>query len=167
MATIHFSSGKTREISVRNFENFPIQMQQRGIRLMKDVNEERSLLIPVNSNTMEFIEEIHKPVEKVEVVEEVVEEVDELVAMREELKAATSEVEAKEDKEEKQKRLETELYRRSNCTHKPEDQEIYTSEGKSGKRYFPVCKSCGLKQRYVKADSLSDEQKANAKIWVD
>ena len=33
------------------------------------------------------------------------------------------------------------------------------------KRFFPVCKKCGIRQRYVKAADLTDEQKENAKVW--
>ncbi len=33
------------------------------------------------------------------------------------------------------------------------------------RRYFPVCSFCGLRQKYVKADTLSDEQKENAKFY--
>jgi hypothetical protein len=33
------------------------------------------------------------------------------------------------------------------------------------RRYFPVCVKCGMRERYVKAESLTDDEKLNAKVW--
>ena len=73
--------------------------------------------------------------------------------------------------EERKEELLAEMKEKSECKH--EDTEIYFQEVKTGtkndqkmaRRYFPVCNFCGLRERYVKAASLSDEEKANAKQW--
>ncbi|NIW13139.1 MAG: hypothetical protein GWN31_04235 [Candidatus Thorarchaeota archaeon] len=72
--------------------------------------------------------------------------------------------------EREQQRLE-QMKRLSSCEH-PEH-KIYYSESLTGRskkpvrRYFPVCNQCGLKERFVKADSLPDEVKEAADMWTD
>jgi hypothetical protein len=62
-----------------------------------------------------------------------------------------------------------EMKAKSSCTH--EDQVIHyqnvsTKSGES-KRYFPVCDFCGQRLRFIKADSLTEEQKAEAVLWTE
>ena len=75
------------------------------------------------------------------------------------------EVTEKEDPEEKNKRIMDEMMAKSNCTHT--NTAIYRQDTAKGSRYFPVCTFCGKRERYVKADSLTDDQKANSTLWVD
>lgn len=57
----------------------------------------------------------------------------------------------------------------SECPH--EEHEIFYRESTVGrnrkpiKRYFPVCKKCGLVEKFVKSDSLPDEVKEAAKLY--
>lgn len=73
--------------------------------------------------------------------------------------------------EEKKEAILKEMKEMSECAHESHDiyfQEIMVGKGanrKAQKRYFPVCAKCGVRERYVKADSLSDDDKANAKLW--
>lgn len=164
-ATIHFSSSKTQTISVEKFLNFPVELNKRGVKTMRDDNDERQLLIPLNSNTIEFIECLYEEIEE-EVKPEPTEEeiLKEIAAEAEEAKA---EVESKKDLEEKRKDAEREFMEKANCTHPAEKQEIWKKLTGNGVRYMPVCSTCGKRERYVKADSLPDEVKANAKILED
>ena len=162
-ATIHFSSGKTQEIAVEKFRNFPVELNKRGVKTMRDDNEDRQLLIPLNSNTIEFIECIY-----IEVEEEVVPEPtqDEILAMiQQEAKEMKESVDSKKDLEEKREEAEADFMKRANCTHTNLD--IFKKVQANGVRYMPVCADCGKRERYVKADSLSDAQKENAKILED
>jgi hypothetical protein len=57
----------------------------------------------------------------------------------------------------------------SECKH--EEHEIYYQDSSTGRgrkpirRYFPVCAKCGLREKYVKSDSLPDEVKEAAKPY--
>lgn len=168
-ATIHFSSGKTREIGIKEFNALPVKLNARGIRTMVDRDDERTLMIPLNSSTIEFIEQITEQVKEPEVVVEelVTDKTDELKTMKEELEASMKEVEAKKDVEEKEEDQMKLMMQKSNCTHPEETMVIYRHDTAKGSRYFPVCSFCGKRERYVKADSLSDEVKEAAKIWED
>jgi hypothetical protein len=164
---IHFTSGKTQEIETGRFDKFVVELKQRGIRLMIDANDERRVIIPLNSNTIEFVEE---RIEKAEVVEEpeVEEELDEIAELKQikkEAKAAQDEVESKKDIEEKREEAMQELMAKSSCTHT--DTTLFRHDTAKGSRYFPVCTFCGKRERYVKADSLTDDQRENAQLWKD
>ncbi len=50
----------------------------------------------------------------------------------------------------------------SNCKH--ENSTIYKRETKTGVKYFPVCDVCARPGRFVKADTLTDEQKNDAQL---
>jgi len=176
MINIHFASGKSREIDETEFSKLPIKLQQRGIRIM--IANEGRLMIPLNSNTIEFIEESEDEIGNVKEIiegsgeiEEVIEPeetavtVDELKGMVEELKQVQIEVDAKKDIEQKQHEAMEEILAKSSCTH--DNLDIYKQATSKGERYFPVCSFCGKRERYIKADSLSDEQKETAKIWKD
>ena len=65
-----------------------------------------------------------------------------------------------------------EMKRLSSCVHEDADDVVYyqhTSVGKDkrpAKRYFHVCANCGVRKgKYVKASSLDDDIKENAKYW--
>jgi hypothetical protein len=57
----------------------------------------------------------------------------------------------------------------SSCKHKEYD--MYYSESLMGRnkkptrRYFPVCKKCGIREKYVKTDAIPDEVKVAAKLY--
>lgn len=164
---IHFISGKTQEIETGRFDKFVVELKQRGIRLMVDANDERRVIIPLNSNTIEFVEErIDKPevVEEPEVTEEI-DEVAELEKIKAEAEAAQAEVESKKDIEEQREDAMKELMAKSNCAHV--ETTLFRHDTAKGSRYFPVCSFCGKRERYVKADSLTDEERENAQLWKD
>lgn len=152
---IHMVSGKTWKISDREMANIAPKMQAGGVRLYRISNG----FVPLNSNTMEFIERIDDE-PKVEPVQEM-QESDKFPTPKE-----TNE-EPKESDEQKAQRQMDMIMAKSNCKHEAEKLEIYTKQTTKGARYFPVCSFCGKRERYVKADSLTDEQKSNAKVWSD
>lgn len=167
--TIHFSSGKTQEVSTGRLDKFIMELKARGIKLMLDKNEKRNLLIPLNSNTIEFvIDTIEAPVEEPTPVAPIVTEAQEVQQLQEiltEAKKAKAEVESKKDVEEKRDDAMAELMAKSACTH--ENTRIFRHDTTKGSRYFPVCTFCGKRERYVKADSLSEETRENATLWED
>ena len=62
-----------------------------------------------------------------------------------------------------------EMKAKSSCQHDVQVihyQNVSTKSGES-KRYFPVCDFCGQRLRYVKADSLTEDQKAEAVLWTE
>jgi hypothetical protein len=167
MATIHFSSGKTRDIDSGKLDKFVIDLKGRGIKMMVNRGEECTLIVPLNSNTMEFIEEFHEPV----IIDETIEESDEpaptLDELAEAIIEAKADVDSKKDKEELEKEKLDEMMAKSSCLHPAEGMITYRHDTKKGSRFFPVCSFCGKRERYVKADTLSDEEKGAAKIWED
>lgn len=166
--TIHFVSGKTREIDTNKLDKFIIDLKGRGMSLMINRDEEHTLIIPLNSNTMEFIEDIHEPVEESESpIDESDEELPSLEDMKKDLEDAVKDMEKKKDPEEKQEDAMKELLAKSNCKHPENLMKIYKQVTSKGSRYFPICTFCGKRERYVKADSLSDEVKEAAPIWED
>jgi hypothetical protein len=170
MIKIHFVSGKVKELD-QPWDKFPQKLNFGGLRLLKG---NKNLLIPLNSNTIEYVEyeedEIEETIESEPVAsdEPVAEPTDEP-----EVEATVPEPE-KETPQEAQDRMLAEMMEKSNChknKHEGQDMEIYyqeTTVGKgktAAKRYFPVCSFCGVRERYVKASDLTDEQKENAKVW--
>jgi len=163
---IHFGSGKIQEVFLSTeFEinKFVERLKGQGIRLMRDLNDERILLIPLNSTTLEFIEipvltpVVEKPVVKTED--------EELTEMAEEMEKEATELDKMKDIEEKREEALKEIEAKSACIHK--NTRLYMQETKSGPRYFPVCADCGFRMRYVKTASLSDTEITNATTWED
>lgn len=187
MIKIHFVSGKVKELD-QPWDKFPQKLNFGGLRLLKGHN---NLLIPLNSTTIEFVEYEEDEVEeypRIKVSEVTTSESrpeypedkpvasDELVgepADESTMEPVLPEPE-KETPQETQDRMLAEMMEKSNChknKHEGQDMIIYyqeTSVGKSktpARRYFPVCSFCGVRERYVKASDLTDEQKENAKVW--
>jgi hypothetical protein len=168
MVRIHFGSGKTQDLPGTKLDKMVPMLQQRGLRLMKTVDKDtdKVLVIPLNSSTIEFLEDILEEEPKPEPEpEKTVEE--QLQEMKTELEEAVEEVESKKDVEEKRQDIENEFLARANCTHPKELEEVYVQTTAKGTKYFPVCSFCGKRGRYVSKVKLTDEQKANAKPWSD
>lgn len=165
MIKIHFLSGKEIELD-QPWDKFPQKLTFGGLRLLKaGMNK----LVPLNSSTIEFVEYVpDAPVQEAPEVEAPVKEPEP------EKQEPKPESEKPETAQEKNDRLIGEMMAKSNChKNKHEGQELDwyyqdVSVGKSkakARRYFPVCTFCGVRERYVKVDSLTDEQKENAKQW--
>lgn len=73
---------------------------------------------------------------------------------------------------EQEEEIMRQIWAKSNCTH-PEDQQqiaykMTTVKGGGAiKRYFPTCKFCGQRFRYIKKDDLTEEQIENAVEWQE
>jgi hypothetical protein len=136
------------------------KMQLGGLRLFK---ADRDTLIPLNSNTIAMIKNIPEEIEEVVEPEVVVEE--EIVEEEPEVEEKPLSIQEKKDK------ILAEMKEKSECKHDNHDyyyQEIVSGpsgDRKTQKRYFPVCSFCGVRERYVAAAKLSDDQKDNAKLW--
>ncbi len=124
-------------------------------------------LIPLNSQTIALIEDTtiyeEVPEEHEETVEKLIEE------------EKVEEIQEDEEKplsvEEKKEKILAEMAEKQACTH--ENRSIHYQEIMSGprnnrqvqKRYFPVCDFCGVRERYVAASKLSEDEIANAIKW--
>jgi hypothetical protein len=163
MSIIRFTveNGHTYEVDA-DWNRLIPNLQTRGIRVFRPIP---GVLIPVDKIIL--IEDITPPAEEV-IIEPKVTEDAEIVEDQTE-QADTSEPEL--SIEERKEQILKEMAEKSACVH--ENHDIYVQEIMSGprnnrkaqKRYFPVCSFCGVRERYVKADTLTDEEKANAKIW--
>ena len=122
--------------------------------------------------------------DKIAVVEDTTDyeerEAEEVAAILEEVKeteaAIEDDVQVEEPKKEKiltaqqkaEKQLEL-MKELSECPH--EEHLIYYQESTAGKnrkpikRYFPVCKKCGVREKFLKSSLLPDEVKDAAKLW--
>lgn len=165
MPRIHFLSGKVMDITMHEYTKIMPKMKNGGIRFY---DTRRGDLIPLNSTTIEMITKGDMPAPLDEVVEPVEYKMPD---SQETMKYATTieptPEEVSEGDEAKAQRLMDEMLAKSNCNH-PEDKAIiYKKETSKGVRYFPVCSFCGKRERYVKAESLTDEQKLSAKVWAD
>jgi hypothetical protein len=157
--TIHFTSGKTLDITEREFNNIAPKLKNGGIRL---VMTSKGDFIPLNSNTMEYIE--HTKEEPNGIPEQPVrQDGEEINAGRpnDEEKPAQIEETPKEEVQEKsiQERKEdalAELMEKSNCKHEPEKMVLHVQHTAKGVRYFPVCGFCGKRERYVSEKKIID-----------
>jgi len=180
MNTIHMVDGSTIDMPEARFMKFIQMLTHRGI---KSVRFDKTILIVSQSNIIRIEigesdgQESDKPVVVSEVVEgPEVEEGDATDSREDEPKPE----ERPEGQDKKAERILKEMIEKSNCSndanHLGHEQIIHkqqvTMKRKGSKahitstRFFPVCSFCGLKQRYVKADSLSEDQKDNAKLWT-
>jgi hypothetical protein len=131
------------------------------------------VLIPLNSHTIERIEEnIDEEPEVEEPTEEdlAFEPTDDKPTEREPEPPVELTEEKPKSAQEKQEEMLAYMKEMSSCTH--ENYEYYYSESMVGRskkpvrRYFPVCAKCGVREKFVKAETLTDEEKSNAKEWV-
>ena len=178
MNTAHMIDGSTIEIPEHRFMKFIQMLTHRGI---KSVRFDDTILIVSQSNIIriELGEEEDGDVKEEVVVPEVVEGTESGEGDATEGGEVEPEPEKEENPQERTNRILAEMTAKSDCSnsedHLGHEQIIHyqdvamTKKGKPSlpsRRYFPVCSFCGLRQKYVKADSLTDEQKENAKLWT-
>lgn len=171
MVRFTFASGYTKDFDYDWLKVAP-KLLQGGLRLYAPY---KGVLIPLNSATIAIVEDLSvaEPEEEIDIEIDFGDEAD----AEEEIEAEVAHEEEKMEEnpksiEEKKEELLAEMKRKSECKHEAHD--IYFQSMKTGpignqkmtRRYFPVCKECEVRERYVKADTLSDEQKANAIEWT-
>jgi len=169
MPRIHFTSGKVMDITEHEYDHIMPKMKNGGIRFYPT---KRGDLIPLNSMTMEIIT---KGLEPAELDPEAKDPVEYKMPDSNETMKYNKKVpeKAEEDKEpkltdqQKAEKAMADIIAKSNCTHPEETSQICVQETSKGPRYFPICTFCGFRGRYVKKDSLTDEQKTNAQVWAD
>ena len=158
MPKIYFTSGKTIEISGKEYSKMAPRMQASGVRLYRTSKGD---FIPLNSNTMELIE-LGEPEA---MPKEVAPSPEPMKPTKAEVEVMVEKVEKQETREDEQQRLLEEITAKSDCVH--EEKEIYKQSTTKGDRWFPVCTFCGKRDRFVKADSLTPAEKLNAKVWQE
>jgi hypothetical protein len=160
MVRIHFISGKELEFEYDWIKLAP-KFQHLGLRMFRTPGGQ---LVPANSPTIEYIE-----------IEETAEEIIAKEIKVEESPVIEAPVEEPAEKKEqsaheKAAEMLEEMKKLSSCPHEKYDYYYVNSTAgpnrKPVKRYFPVCANCGIREKFIKADSLTDEQKENAKVWV-
>jgi hypothetical protein len=173
MVRFTFASGTTHEFDY-NWNQLAPKLQLGGLRMFKPAP---GVLIPLNSNTISLIEEIEDELtrEEEELADKLTEKLIKEIPIAEAIEEVTAE-EAIEEKtplsmKEKKELILAEMKEKSECTHEVMTyyyQEIMTGpkgKQKSMKRYFPVCTKCGVRERYVKVDKLTDDEILNARVW--
>lgn len=170
---IHFSSGKTLEITEQEFQNISPKLNSRGIKTQRTKSGHQ---IPLNSMTMEYIEWVP------EVEDEHINPEPVLVAKKTEVgptEAPTS-TEVEPEKPKTNDEIVAEMTAKSNCKHETEKLNLYRQHTAKGIRYFPVCSFCGKRERYVSESKIvngdyagtpnekwTSEDVANAIDWIE
>jgi len=162
---IHFSSGKTLEITEAEFRVISPKLNGKGIKTQTTAAGHK---IPLNSMTMEYIEHVPEKEDKVINPEPVLAPVKLPTVMDQDKPKTNDEIVA-------------EMTAKSNCKHEPEKLELYRQHTAKGIRYFPVCSFCGKRERYVSESKIvkdeydsdnpnsrwTSEDVINAKDWID
>ena len=170
---IHFSSGKTLEITEAEFQIISPKLNNKGIKTQKTRSGH---LIPLNSMTMEFIEHVDEP-EESQATE--VNEMPTLPKPKVIAESPKAEPEAKDKPKTQDEKL-AEMLEKSNCKHEPEKMELFVQHTAKGIRYFPVCSFCGRREKYISERKVIDNgyvgtpnekwteaDLANALPWVE
>jgi hypothetical protein len=158
MIRFTFTSGKEQDFNY-NWEKLAPKLQFAGMRMFRP---KADVMIPLNSNTIALIENFPEETEEVTVVD---------LSEPEPVVEPEPEKEPKKSTEDERERVLNAMKELSECTH--EEREFYYQKVKSGPkgkqkeihRYFPVCVKCGVRERYVKTDSVTEEEQLNAKLW--
>ena len=173
---IHFSSGKTLEITELEFDNMPPKLNNKGIKTQKT---KTGHLIPLNSTTMEFIEHVPEaePNQVVAPLGLAPVEGDHIVDAQ---PVMIQDVQKEKPKEKTADEVLAEMTAKSNCKHEPEKMELYIQHTAKGIRYFPRCSFCGKRDRYVSESKIvkgdyvgtpnekwTEADIAHAKPWVE
>lgn len=162
MLKLYLSNGDVEYLEGYDAAKIGPRLTNLGIRVFRP---RADLLFPMNWEGVIKIEEIDDEVEEDETEieeEEIIEEEPEEEPEEKEEPKKKSAQERNEEALEEMKKL-------SDCQHPEWD--IFYTEGLVGKakkpvrRYFPVCRVCGLREKFVKTDKLPDEVKEAAKLW--
>jgi hypothetical protein len=176
---IYFASGKVEcaNMTEKECTQMTARMMGSGVRFY-DMRDGR--WIPLNSNTIELIDfEIRGLKSKSPVKEDPFSQ--DAIEGRQTVSLsapvpdyvnpqATFEAEqaaAPPTREEKAKDILAEIIDRSNCKHEQEKLCLMTVGSKKGQKFFYTCSYCGWRGRWVKAENLSEEEKANAKTHLE
>ena len=183
MNTLFLTDGSSMQIPESRFIKFMTMLTHRGI---KSVRFDNQVVIVSPSNLIRIELGVEDESDERETVEQVA--VPEVAQGTEDgegdaTESGKDEPVAEEKPEsiaDRKKRLRAEMIEKSNCapTHEGREQILHYQmvnaggsikkgkKGLPGKRFFNICSFCGLKQRFIKADTLTDENKENAVLWV-
>jgi hypothetical protein len=169
MLKIYFVTGKVIEIPDYDLNKLSGRLPHLGIRVWRPQPDK---VFPIGWDGVMFLEEVITDEEREEMKAAIIADEVPQEAIPEEPVIEEPEPEVKEKKKSAQEKADealAEMKRLSECQH--ENHHIYYDETlvgrarKPAKRYFPVCAECGVREKYVKADLLPEEVKANAKLW--
>lgn len=176
---IYFTSGKVEEFEIdeREYNAMINRLKDKGVRLLALPNGN---FVPLNSNTIELIDtggmnkRVVRPVEP-PTLEQQIETVKEEIAQTKETLAselgeqdrdnpsATQEQEPKVlSGVEKERKILEEITAKSNCTHQGDNLKLFSVSGKKGTRYYFLCTFCGYRSKFIKAESLTEDEKKTA-----
>jgi len=185
MNKLFLSDGTTLDLPEHRLQKFLVMLTHRGIKSVR-FGLDIVVISPSNLIRIELGEENerdskrskrkrNKRVAVPEVVERSEDGEGDATDSREDEPVAE---EKKESPQERTDRVLAEMKEKSDCAgngHKGKEQVIHFQDvmirrkgaktSLPSRRYFPVCAFCGLRQKYVKAESLSDEQKDNATLY--
>jgi hypothetical protein len=158
MVRFTFVNGETKDFDYA-WDKVGPKLQHCGIRMFLP---KPGVLITLNSNTIIMVENFPEETEEVTVVD---------LSEPEPVVEPEPEKEPKKSTEDERERVLNAMKELSECTH--EEREFYYQKVKSGPkgkqkeihRYFPVCVKCGVRERYVKTATVSEEEQLNAKLW--
>jgi hypothetical protein len=182
MHKVYFADGSKKEISEQEMLNLVKRLTYMGLKVFRTRYcdpEELWVLTPSNISRVVIGDEDGEDTER-ETVETV--SVQEVPAEREEGTGDPEDTREDEPAPKTQQQINdeymAEIKAKSDCAgngHEGQEQVIHyqdvmikrkgAKKSLPSRRYFPVCSFCGLRQKYVKADSLTDEQKENAKLY--
>jgi hypothetical protein len=147
---IHFSSGKTLEITELEFNNMPIKLNAKGIKTQKTASGH---LIPLNSMTMEYVEHIEETpvVKKTTAVGRTDAQFEPTLP-----EPVVEEKEVKKEKAKTPDEILADITAKSSCQHEPSKLVLYRQHTAKGIRYFPRCDFCGKRERYVSESKIVD-----------
>jgi hypothetical protein len=175
---IYFASGKVETVDMTKleFDKMIEKMKMGGLRFVLLPNGTH---VPLNSNTIEFIDSeghgrMRTPRPEL-TVEQQIDNVKEEIAQTKEKMATEIGILDRENPSltqkleenpitgaEREKEILAKIFAKSDCTHDGDKLKLYKSSGKKGDRYFHSCSFCNWRSKFVKAESLTDEQKSGA-----
>jgi hypothetical protein len=172
---VHFAgSDVTAELTKREMENAPVTFSNKGARMMR--TKAGDILIFGGTNMS-----VIKPVwGEVEDEEEYKAETRASIIAMETPVPDEPEPEPEKDKPKTADEIIAETKLKSDCKHEPEKLELYIQHTAKGIRYFPVCKFCGKRERYVSESKIvegkykgtpnekwTEAHIANATPWIE
>ena len=181
MNTLFLTDGSSMQIPESRFIKFMTMLTHRGI---KSVRFDNQVVIVSPSNLIRIELGVEDESDERETVEQVA--VPEVAQGPEDGEGDATESgkdepvaeEKKESIEQRKARILADMREKSDCPgtgHAGHEQVIHFQDvmirrkgaktSLPSRRYFPVCSFCGLRQKYVKAETLDDATKENATLY--
>jgi septal ring factor EnvC (AmiA/AmiB activator) len=180
---IFFTSGKSEQVEITKteFDKTIEKMKMGGVRFLVLPN---GVHVPLNSNTIEYVDpEEHRRVRLQRQDNPTVEQ--HIDSIKEEIKSTKEELATEMGVQDRERPAETqknevnsvtgaereanilkEIIAKSDCAHEEDKLKLCKSVSKKGERYFWVCSFCTWRSKFIKAESLTQEQKDTAQTFA-